>query len=69
MYLLLRNLQEAIGSYYDYKIESLPQMSLEGDITTGDGEAIPPNTQFTKTWRVKNSGTFLQQCTTIYMIL
>ena len=32
-------------------------MSLEGDITTGDGEAIPPNTQFTKTWRVKNSGT------------
>lgn len=32
-------------------------MSLEGDITTGDGEAIPPNTHFTKTWRVKNSGT------------
>lgn len=51
------NLQEAIGAYYDYKIESLPQMSLEGDITTGDGEAIPPNTHFTKTWRVKNSGT------------
>ena len=34
-------------------------MSLEGDITTGDGEAIPPNTHFTKTWRVKNSGLFL----------
>ena len=59
MHLLLRNLQEAIGAYYDYKIESLPQMSLEGDITTGDGEAIPPNTQFTKTWRVKNSGSNL----------
>ena len=26
------------------------------DITVGEGESIPPSTQFTKTWRVQNPG-------------
>ena len=44
-------------------------MSLEADITTGDGEAIPPNTHFTKTWRVKNSGTSILYTDTIHYSL
>lgn len=31
-------------------------MSLAGDVTIGEGESIPPNTSFTKTWRLQNTG-------------
>ena len=38
----------------------VPCMALVNDVTIGEGEAIPPNTPFVKTWRVKNNGkTFL----------
>ncbi|KAL4225485.1 hypothetical protein ACF0H5_016175 [Mactra antiquata] len=52
------NLQAAICSYYDFDQPSvkLPELSFISDVTIGEGEAVPPNTTFTKTWRVANSG-------------
>ncbi|XP_045176340.1 protein ILRUN-like [Mercenaria mercenaria] len=52
------NLQAAICSYYDFDQPSvkLPELAFISDVTIGDGEAVPPNTTFTKTWRVANSG-------------
>uniref|UniRef100_A0A452U281 Inflammation and lipid regulator with UBA-like and NBR1-like domains n=1 Tax=Ursus maritimus TaxID=29073 RepID=A0A452U281_URSMA len=31
-------------------------MSFVEDVTIGEGESIPPDTQFIKTWRIQNSG-------------
>lgn len=31
-------------------------MSFLKDVTIGEGEAVPPNTKFVKTWRIQNSG-------------
>lgn len=39
--------------------DKLPQMRFIADVTVGEGEAIPPNTRFVKTWRVENSGNFI----------
>eukprot|EP00914_Ancora_sagittata_P003496 GHVO01007335.1.p1 GENE.GHVO01007335.1~~GHVO01007335.1.p1 ORF type:complete len:298 (+),score=18.35 GHVO01007335.1:93-986(+) len=52
------NLQAAICSYYDYEQPSVkvPQMAFVQDITIGEGESVPPNTDFIKTWRIKNCG-------------
>lgn len=52
------NLQAAICSYYDFDQPSLklPELAFISDVTVGEGEAVPPNTTFTKTWRVGNSG-------------
>ncbi|XP_022083571.1 uncharacterized protein C6orf106 homolog isoform X1 [Acanthaster planci] len=54
------NLQAAIGSYYDIENSApqtkLPRMTLIKDVTIGEGESITPDTEFTKTWRVKNNG-------------
>jgi len=52
------NLNEAILAYYDAEMptDKLPQMRFIADVTVGEGEAIPPNTRFVKTWRVENSG-------------
>jgi hypothetical protein len=52
------NLQAAICSYFEYDQAALkaPQMSFVKDITIGEGESITPNTKFTKTWRLQNSG-------------
>lgn len=33
-----------------------PEAELVCDVTIGEGEQIPPGVQFTKTWRLKNSG-------------
>jgi len=38
--------------------DKIPQMRFIADVTVGEGEAIPPNTRFVKTWRVENSGNF-----------
>ena len=38
--------------------DKIPQMRFIADVTVGEGEAIPPNTRFVKTWRVENSGKF-----------
>lgn len=52
------NLQAAIGAYYDFESPSIntPSMSFVEDVTIGEGESVPPDTQFTKTWRVQNTG-------------
>ena len=62
---LCRNLQQAICSYFDcdapkdlFTQSSLPSMVLVKDVTIGEGEEIPPNTKFIKTWRIQNPGTF-----------
>lgn len=57
------NLQQAICSYFDLDaprelgMEALPNMSFIKDVTIGEGEEVPPNTRFVKTWRIQNSGT------------
>lgn len=53
-----RNLQAAIGSYYDFEQPSvvLPSMALVKDVTIGEGESVPPRTKFLKTWRIQNTG-------------
>ncbi|EHB07109.1 Replication protein A 70 kDa DNA-binding subunit [Heterocephalus glaber] len=45
-------LQAAIGAYYDFESLniSVPSMSFVEDVTIGEGESIPPDTQFVKTW-------------------
>lgn len=56
------NLQQAICSYFDYDAHklmagrALPSMTFISDVTIGDGEEVPPNTPFVKTWRILNSG-------------
>ncbi|XP_061543859.1 protein ILRUN [Phycodurus eques] len=52
------NLQAAIGAYYDFESPSIntPSMSFVEDVTIGEGESVPPDTPFTKTWRIQNSG-------------
>ncbi|XP_064603000.1 protein ILRUN-like isoform X2 [Liolophura sinensis] len=52
------NLQAAVCSYYDFEQPNvrIPLMTFIKDVTIGDGESIPPNTRFIKTWRVQNSG-------------
>lgn len=59
---LLRNLQAAIGAYYDFESPNInaPSMSFVEDVTIGEGESVPPDTQFTKTWRIQNTGKTLQ---------
>lgn len=52
--------EAAVGAYYDFNssqsVERLPSMEFVQDITIGEGEAVPPNTRFLKTWRLKNNG-------------
>lgn len=54
----LRNLQAAIGAYYDFESPNIsaPCMSFVRDVTIGEGESVPPDTPFTKTWRIQNTG-------------
>lgn len=53
-----RNLQAAIGAYYDFESPNInaPSMSFVEDVTIGEGESVPPDTPFTKTWRIQNTG-------------
>ncbi|EDO47632.1 predicted protein, partial [Nematostella vectensis] len=53
------NLQAAIGAFYDFNCsnDKLPSMSFVRDVTIGEGESVPPNTAFVKTWRLQNTGT------------
>lgn len=48
-----RNLQAAVNSWFEYGgAVVLPQARFVKDITIGEGESVPPNEQFTKTWRI-----------------
>ncbi|XP_033217192.1 protein ILRUN [Belonocnema kinseyi] len=52
------NLQAAICSYLDFEVpHKLPSMALLCDSTIGEGESVPPNTKFQKSWNIQNSGT------------
>nr|CAG4638034.1 EOG090X0CQ9 [Chydorus sphaericus] len=51
------NLQAAICSYFEFQsTHKLPNMALIQDVTIGEGESVPPRTDFIKTWKVSNSG-------------
>lgn len=52
------NLQAAVCSYFDFEApkDCGPCMTLVKDVTIGEGEAVPPNTRFIKTWRIQNTG-------------
>lgn len=52
------NLQEALGTYFEYqaKNEALPSMVLVEDRTVGEGESVGPEMLFSKKWRVVNDG-------------
>lgn len=58
LFVLNRNLQAAIGAYYDFESPNVntPSMSFVEDVTIGEGESVPPDTPFTKTWRIQNAG-------------
>lgn len=52
------NLQAAICSYFDCESPfQFPCMTLICDSTIGNGESVPPDTKFRKSWHVQNSGT------------
>ncbi len=51
------NVQAAVCSYFD--LESgppPPKMTFVKDVTIGEGESVPPDTEFVKTWKVQNTG-------------
>lgn len=50
------NLQAAVCSYFDFDSpkDNLPKMAFVRDVTIGEGEAVPPNMKFTKTWKIQN---------------
>ena len=52
------NVQAAVCSYFDLESANtaLPGMIFLQDVTIGEGESIPPNPTFIKTWRVQNPG-------------
>ena len=51
-----RNLQAALNGWFEYGgAVVLPQARFVLDITIGEGESVPPNNQFTKTWRIGKS--------------
>ena len=54
--LFFRNLQAALNGWFEYGgAVVLPQARFVQDITIGEGESVPPNNQFTKTWRIGKS--------------
>eukprot|EP00730_Choanoeca_flexa_P017511 TRINITY_DN8446_c0_g1_i2.p1 TRINITY_DN8446_c0_g1~~TRINITY_DN8446_c0_g1_i2.p1 ORF type:complete len:204 (+),score=33.17 TRINITY_DN8446_c0_g1_i2:162-773(+) len=56
------NLAEAAGSYFEQGgsravvTQAQPEAELVCDVTFGDGEPVPPDTIFDKTWRLRNVG-------------
>ena len=36
-------------------------MTFVRDVTIGEGESVPPNTTFVKTWRIQNNGMKISQ--------
>ena len=52
--LIFRNLQASLNAWFEYGgAVSLPRAQFIGDVTIGEGESVPPNTEFTKTWRIR----------------
>lgn len=64
VYVNYRNLQDAVGSYYDYEqvnspMYRLPSIAVLKDTTIGEGESVAPSSRFVKRWEVKNTGELL----------
>nr|ACO15569.1 C6orf106 homolog [Caligus clemensi] len=49
------NVQSAVCTYFDLETR-LPSMSFLEDLTVGEGQSIPPDTPFLKTWKLSNDG-------------
>lgn len=60
IFFLFRNLQAAVCSYFDFDSpkDKLPKMAFVRDVTIGEGEAVPPNMKFIKTWKIQNPSNF-----------
>lgn len=64
--IFLNSVHAAVGHYFDLNggggagggnmLPPLPSMTFVRDVTIGEGESVPPLTDFTKTWTVLNSG-------------
>ena len=60
------NVMSAVGFFFDLEenatenpletIQLIPEMVFISDSTVGEGESVPPGTNFVKTWTVRNSG-------------
>lgn len=49
--------QQLQAQSYEYtNPHELPEMQFICDVTIGEGESVAPNTNFIKTWRIKNIG-------------
>lgn len=46
----------------------MPSMTLIKDVTVGEGEEVPPNTRFVKSWKIQNPGTCLSRYFVILLI-
>ena len=46
-------MQASINAWFEYGgAVQLPQARFVGDVTIGEGESVPPETEFQKTWRI-----------------
>jgi len=63
------NVMSAVGFFFDLEenateinaletIQIIPEMVFISDSTVGEGESVPPGTNFVKTWTVRNSGKY-----------
>jgi len=58
------NVHAAVGHYFDLEasqdglsnIGPMLKMTFVRDVTVGEGESVPPNTCFVKTWTIRNPG-------------
>lgn len=59
---VVETVDEPSASQYYYnqaRLNEIPEMQFVCDITIGEGESVAPNTNFVKTWRIKNTGRLL----------
>jgi len=58
------NVHAAVGHYFDLEasqdgltnLSPMLKMTFVRDVTVGEGESVPPNTCFVKTWTIRNPG-------------
>lgn len=58
------NVHAAVGHYFDLEASQdglsnlgpMLKMTFVRDVTVGEGESVPPNTCFVKTWTIRNPG-------------
>lgn len=53
--------ESSFGYHHQHRLAAeIPEMQFVCDITIGEGESVAPNTNFLKTWRIKNTGIYLK---------